>query len=62
MMKIVICDDELEYCTKAKVVIERYLKSRNIAGDITYCMTGDELLKQDNVDVIFMDKIGRAHV
>lgn len=55
MMKIVICDDELEYCTKAKVVIERYLKSRNIAGDITYCMTGDELLKQDNVDVIFMD-------
>lgn len=54
-MKIVICDDELEYCVQVKIIIERYLQNHQRTGDISCCRSGKELLQYKNVDVVFID-------
>ncbi len=54
-MKIVICDDEIDYCKKVQTIVQRYLKSRNVSADVSYCKNSKELFEEKDMDVVFMD-------
>ena len=47
-MKIVICDDEIDYCKKVQTIVQRYLKSRNVSADVSYCKNSKELFEERN--------------
>jgi DNA-binding LytR/AlgR family response regulator len=61
-MKVVICDDEIDYCKKVQEIVQRYLKSRNVSADVSYCTNSKELLEEKDMDVVFMDiKLGHEN-
>ncbi|GAB6107735.1 LytR/AlgR family response regulator transcription factor [Fusibacter bizertensis] len=59
MIKIAICDDEIEICGNLERIIETYLKNRNIQFEIDIFYSADSILKYIGIDcsydLLFLD-------
>lgn len=51
MKKIVVCDDDTKSITYIKKLLENYMTTRKVEGEIIYYRSGKELIESENIDI-----------